>query len=134
MIELYLAILLFGLGSYFNQKNTYQKNSIGKINPIPGVDIEKVESEQLPVKTEPVSDTIKRLEGQYSTELDKDCKTIENRDFGSLMDPKSKELYRMRKLNETGKKGAIDEEMSDGILAYTLKIKTRFLVHLLALK
>lgn len=123
MIELYLAILLFGLGSYFNQKNTYQKNSIGKINPIPGVDIDQVESEQLAVKTEPVSDTIKRLEGEYATQLDKDCKTIENRDFGSLMDAKSKELYRMRKLNETGKKGEIDEEVSDGILKYTPKTK-----------
>ena len=65
MIEIYLAVLLFGLGTYFNKKDVFVKTPEGKINVQPGIDIEEVDKVTIPVSTEPPSDTIKRLEEEY---------------------------------------------------------------------
>lgn len=118
MIEIYLAVLLFGLGTYFNKKDTYKKTPEGKIDVQAGIDIEELDRVTAPVSTEQPSDTIKRLEAEYGSELDNKCRDIQHRDFGALMDLKSKELYKMRKMQETGKKEEVQDEVHDGILKY----------------
>ena len=91
MIEIYLAVLLFGLGTYFNKKDVFQKTAEGKIAVQPGIDLDEVERVTVPVSTEPPSDTIKRLEEEYGATLDEKCRDIQNRDFSSLLDQKSRE-------------------------------------------
>ena len=118
MIEVYLAVLLFGLGTYFNQKDSFKKTKTGKIKAKPGIDMNTIDQQTLPVSTEPASETIKRLEKEYADTLDTNCRDIQNRDFSSLLDSKSKELYKARKFSETGEKTEVESEVQDGILKY----------------
>ena len=118
MIELYLAVLLFGLGTYFNQKDSFKKTNTGKIEAKPGIDVNTLDKQTLPVYTEPASETIQRLEAEYADQLDGKCREIQNRDFSSLLDAKSRELYKARKFSETGSKEAVSEELSDSVLKY----------------
>ena len=118
MIELYLAIVLFGLGTYFNKTKTYKKTKSGKIDVLPGIDIDSLDK-TVPSITEPPSEAIRRLEAEYAAELDRNCKELQNRDFGSLMDEKSRDLYKSRKFSETGEQLISDEELKDNILKYT---------------
>ena len=83
------------------------------------IDIEEVDKVTIPVSTEPPSDTIKRLEEEYGATLDEKCRDIQNRDFSSLLDQKSRDLYKMRKMNETGEKATAEEEAHSGVLKYT---------------
>ena len=110
MIEIYLAFFYLVLGTYFNKKDVFQKTPEGKIAVQPGIDLDEVERVTVPVSTEPPSDTIKRLEEEYGATLDEKCRDIQNRDFSSLLDQKSRELYKMRKMSEKGEKAAADEE------------------------
>ena len=119
MIEIYLAVLLFGLGTYFNKKDVFKKTPEGKLAVQPGIDLDEIEKVTVPVSTEPPSDTIKRLEAEYGANLDEKCRDIQNRDFSSLLDQKSRDLYRMRKMSEKGEKDAADEEAHAGVLKYT---------------
>ena len=122
MIELYLAILLFGLGSYLKKQNPEQN----KPKPIsqpgvtqpgvtqPGVteptrDVITVsdnryfekDGENLYVYEKNTRDKIKALEDKYGKQLDQQCKTIAPRDFLGLLDDNSKDLYEKRRLDET---------------------------------
>ena len=119
MIEIYLAVLLFGLGTYFNKKDVFKKTPEGKLAVQPGINLDEVDRVTVPVSTEPPSDTIKRLEAEYGANLDEKCRDIQNRDFSSLLDQKSRDLYRMRKMSEKGQKDAADEEAHAGVLKYT---------------
>ena len=123
MIEIYLAVLLFGLGTYFNKKDVFTKTSEGKLDVQPGVDINTIDTVTGPVSNEQASDTIKRLEAEYGKDLDDKCREIQRRDFSSLLDEKSRDLYKSRKLGETGKLDEIDEELQDGIFKYQGKKK-----------
>tara|TARA_B110001469_G_scaffold127369_2_gene147984 strand:- start:432 stop:2894 length:2463 start_codon:yes stop_codon:yes gene_type:complete len=118
MIEVYLAVLLFGLGTYFNQKDSFKKTNTGKIKAKPGINMNTIDQQTLPVSTEQVSDTVKRLEAEYADTLDTNCRDIQNRDFSSLLDAKSKDLYKARKFSETGEKAEVESELHDGILKY----------------
>ena len=84
MIEVYLAVLLFGLGTYFNQKDSFKKTNTGKIKAKPGIDMNTIDQQTLPVSTEQASDAVKRLEAEYADTLDTNCRDIQNRDFSSL--------------------------------------------------
>ena len=119
MIEIYLAVLLFGLGTYFNKKDVFKKTPQGKLEVQSGVDLDEIERVTVPVSTEPPSDTIKRLEAEYGESLDSKCRDIQNRDFSSLLDQKSRELYKMRKMSEKGEKPSPDDESHAGVLKYT---------------
>lgn len=123
MIEIYLAVLLFGLGTYFNKKDVFTKTPEGKLNVQPGIDINTIDAVTAPVSTEQPSDTIKRLEAEYGKNLDDKCREIQRRDFSSLLDEKSRELYKSRKLGETGKLKEIDNELHDGVFKYQGKKK-----------
>jgi hypothetical protein len=118
MIEVYLAVLLFGLGTYFNQKDSFKKTKTGKIKAKPGIDMNTIDQQTLPVSTEPASEAIKRLEAEYADTLDNNCRDIQNRDFSSLLDAKSRDLYKSRKFSETGEKSEVESELQDGILKY----------------
>ena len=123
MIEVYLAVLLFGLGTYFNQKDSFKKTKTGKIKANPGIDMDTIDQQTLPVSTEPASETIKRLEAEYGDTLDNNCRDIQNRDFGMLLDANSKELYKARKFSETGEKASVESELHEGILKYNVPKK-----------
>lgn len=102
MIELYLAILLFGLGTYFNQKDSYQKTNAGKIEPRENVDLDVLEAQGIPTKPSP--QIVQEMEDKYGDQLDSKCNEIQPRDFAHLMDPSSKQMYENIKLGEQGQK------------------------------
>ena len=118
MIEIYLAVLLFGLGTYFNKKDTFKKTPQGKLEVQPGINIEDIDRVTAPISTEQPSDTMKRLEEEYGQNLDEKCREIQLRDFSTLLDEKSRKLYKTRKLSETGTKIDIDNELAGGVLKY----------------
>ena len=122
MIEIYLAVLLFGLGTYFNKKDVFKKTDQGKIAVESGVNLDNIDA--LPLPTEEASEIVKRMEEKYGENLDKKCKSIQNRDFSSLLDDKSKALYKARKFQETGDQANADQEFEDGILKYNPEKKT----------
>ena len=100
MIELYLAILLFGLGTYFNQKDSYKKTDLGKLEPKGGTSISEIEAKATPTK--PLSEHATELEAKFNSVLDSKCKEIQPKDFGQLMDSGSKDIYTKMKLAELG--------------------------------
>jgi len=98
MIEIYLAVLLFGLGTMYNQsKNDKIKNTdINENNPYIKNNLDK----------------IKQLETKYADELDTKCKQILPRDFSNLLkSQKSRDLYINRKKSETATNNKVDKEI-----------------------
>lgn len=122
MIEIYLAILLFGLGTYLKKQSpvSINNNNIvpqsGSTQPRvtqPGVTqphdtitvsdnryFEK-DGENLYIYEKNTKDKIKELEKKYGTQLDQQCKTVAPRDFLGLLDDNSKNLYEKRRLDES---------------------------------
>ena len=103
MIEIYLAVLLFGLGSIYNNSNSkLSKNEIEN-------EIENENEDN--VYKQNNTKLIKEMENKYAKELDKKCKTILPRDFSSLIDNKSKKIYKNRKLGESEHNPNVDTEI-----------------------
>ena len=100
MIEIYLAVLLFGLGSIYNNSDSSKKN-IKENETINETNVYKQNNTKL----------IKEMEDKYAKELDKKCKTILPRDFSSLIDNKSKKIYENRKLGEKNYNPDVDSEI-----------------------
>ena len=137
MIELYLAVLLFGLGTYFNKKDVFKRTPQGQIVVKQGVDLDEIDAQNnvveevepvviqtapVTIVTEKTSDAVNRLETDYAENLDGKCREIQKRDFSSYLDQKSKDLYRLRKLSETGGTPDADGELEhSGVLKYTPK-------------
>ena len=119
MIEIYLAVLLFGLGTYF-KNDVLNKTPQGTTAVNPNLNTSNnLNQAKLPIGTEQVSDAVTRLENKYGESLDKKCREIQPRDFSNLLDDKSKDLYKKRKLNERGQADA--DETDSGILKYEAK-------------
>jgi len=108
MIEIYLAVLLFGLGSMYNQKKNQKQININK----PKMNSQNNESN--PYRANNLNN-ISSLENKYASELDTKCKQILPRDFSSLLtSQKSRDLYSNRKKGEY----EVNEEVDDKILHY----------------
>ena len=103
MIEIYLAVLLFGLGSMYNQSKTTKKQI---------TNIENNESNPFSAHN---MNNISSLEKKYANELDTKCKQLLPRDFSNLLDSqKSRDLYINRKKGEH----TLNEQIDDKILHY----------------
>ena len=87
MIEIYLAVLLFGLGTMYNQTNNTKKITQNNKN---NNDTNPYNANEL--------NNISSLENKYASELDTKCKQILPRNFSNLLDSqKSRDLYTNRK-------------------------------------
>ena len=104
MIEIYLAVLLFGLGTMYNQTNNTKKITQNNKN---NNDTNPYNANEL--------NNISSLENKYASELDTKCKQILPRNFSNLLDSqKSRDLYTNRKKGEYN----LNEEIDDKILHY----------------
>ena len=122
MIELYLAIVLFGVGTYFgrNTKRPVLKqmqaikddslidNSLNNNDTSP---------KNLIVYSKTNEKTISDIEKEYGQQLDSKCRQILPRDFNGLLDQKSQKEYEGRKIGELSLNKDIDNE----ILKYSPK-------------
>ena len=102
MIELYLAIMLFGVGTYFgrNTKRPVLK-SIDK-NTILNIDNNNNNNKKkdLVVYSKSDKQSVIDLEKEYGKRLDQKCREILPRDFNGLLNEKSMKTYENRKLAE----------------------------------
>lgn len=145
MIEIYLAILLFGLGTYLKKQSPIDSKPQPQLQPSvtqPGVThpgitqpgithplqdaitisdnryFEK-DGENLYIYEKNTKDKIRALEDKYSSQLDEQCKTIAPRDFLGLLDNNSKDLYEKRRLDESSLQAS---DVSDNeVLKYQAK-------------
>ena len=112
MIELYLAILLFGVGTYFgrNTKRPVMKNMAAirdkNLNKNNGK-----KTKNLVVYNRSNEKDILDLEKEYGEKLDSKCREILPRDFNGLLNKKSQEEYEKRKLAEVRSTQDIDNEI-----------------------
>jgi hypothetical protein len=113
MIELYLAVLLFGVGTYFgrNTKAPVMKNMgvIKDANLSQNNNGKK--SKNLVVYSKTNEKDVLDLEKEYGDKLDSKCREILPRDFNGLLNKKSQEEYEKRKLSESNYTDDIDNEI-----------------------
>jgi len=97
MIELYLAILLLGLGSYINNqgKKTTDKKSSNKSRKNSGNNNSYLDNQS-------VADKIKELEKKHTEEISQRCEKVVPRSFTELLDSETRELYDKSRDDETG--------------------------------
>ena len=128
MIELYLATILFGIGTYFgrntkrpvlkNMKAIQEANNSNNNNANNNSNSpNKRKPKNLIVYSKSNDKTIDDLEQEYGKQLDSKCREILPRDFNGLLDRKSQKEYENRKLGENTSENDIDNE----ILKYTPK-------------
>jgi hypothetical protein len=128
MIELYLAILLFGVGTYFgrNTKKPVMKNmeSIRDSNSInsnsnsnSNYNYNSKKPKNLIVYSKSNQKDVIDLEKEYGEKLDSKCREILPRDFTGLLNHKSQKEYEKRKLTEVG----VTDEINNEILKYEPK-------------
>merc|ERR1711871_571943 len=114
MIELYLAILLFGVGTYFgrNTKAPVMKNMAAiRDNNLNISNNNGKKPKNLVVYSKTNEKDVLDLEKEYGEKLDSKCREILPRDFNGLLNKKSQEEYEKRKLSEANYSGDIDNEI-----------------------
>ena len=138
MIELYLAILLFGVGTYFGRNtkrpvmkdmavirdknidyensNSNSNNNNNNNNNSNGSS-KKKNPKNLVVYSKSNEKGVLELEKEYREKLDSKCREILPRDFNGLLNKKSQEEYEKRKLSELN----YNEEVDNEILKYEPK-------------
>ena len=82
MIEIYLATLLFGLGTIYNNSNQTKKNNTTNIENT---------NESNPYH-QPIMNNISNEENKMAEKLDVNCKSILPRSFSNLLDPETSKL------------------------------------------
>ena len=113
MIELYLATLLFGVGTYFgrNTKIPVMKNMAA----IRDKNINSSENNKKPknlvVYNKQNDKNIFDLEKEYGKSLDSKCRKILPRDFTGLLNKKSQSEYEKKKISEANYLNEIDSEI-----------------------
>ena len=116
MIELYLAILLFGVGTYFgrNTKKPVMKNMAAikdsNLN-VSNSNSNTTKPKNLVVYSKSNEKDVLDLEKEYGEKLDSKCREILPRDFTGLLNQKSQKEYEKRKLSEIGVVDEIDNEI-----------------------
>ena len=111
MIELYLAILLFGVGTYLGKNSQNQIVSYGKKNSKKIKKNKKNKKNNLDVYSQNEEEQVDKLQKEYVKKLDSKCREIIPRDFTGLLNSKSKKEYEKRKLSEIGISNEIDNEI-----------------------
>ena len=94
MIELYLAILLLGLGSYINTQQKTPASVKSSSN--------SSQNYNLSSENQSVADKIKELERKHTEEISKRCEKVVPRSFTELLDSETRELYNKSMEAETG--------------------------------
>jgi hypothetical protein len=124
MIELYLAILLFGVGTYFgrNTKAPVMKNMAAIRNDTLnlGKNNNGKKPKNLVVYSKTNNKDVLELEKEYGEKLDSKCREILPRDFNGLLNKKSQKEYEKRKLSES----AYNDDINNEILKYEPKDNT----------
>mgnify|MGYP001240024922 CR=1 FL=1 len=120
MIELYLAILLFGAGTYLGstkrpvlknmevlkekaQNNVNNGNNVNNSN--------KKRKKNLVVYAGDNKKNVEELEKEYGKQLDSKCREILPRDFTGILNKKSQKEYEKRKLSELNYTNEVDNEI-----------------------
>ena len=118
MIELYLAIVLFGVGTYFGrntkrpvlkQMQAVQDASLEDASENNANNVKKPKN--LIVYSKTNDKTISDIEKEYGKQLDSKCREILPRDFNGLLNKKSQEEYEKRKLSELNYNDEVDNEI-----------------------
>jgi hypothetical protein len=124
MIELYLAIVLFGVGTYFGrntkrpvlkQMQAVQDASLEDASENNANNVKKPKN--LIVYSKTNDKTISDIEKEYGKQLDSKCREILPRDFNGLLDKKSQKEYEGRKLSEA----SLNKDLDNEILKYSPK-------------
>ena len=99
MIELYLAILLLGLGSYINNQKTPASK---KTNNNTSNNSNTHGATNSDLKNQGIAKKIKELERKHTEEISKRCEKVVPRSFTELLDSETRELYDKSMDNESG--------------------------------